>query len=237
VLPRPTQSRPARSARAWWACSGLSLSQGGAQGSPQVTQGWHPAVMLGHRPDVRAPAFGGALRGAKSRPITPDTLGARVVGVLGPSVVAVATQGVTPRVPRGGTQWACSAIDPMCAPRRGDVLCAVLRAAQSRPARAWSLRGGRSEWAQGERARPSGRALEGRCLSRPLPARVPGVCAGGVVRSGGASAHRAIGGGLQGLQALRTVWGPKVPWGLGFFFFYSAEWKKRKNLIHSTPFL
>ena len=212
----------------------------GSQGAPRGSGAPHGpprrSTTLTQMEPVRPPAFVGALRGAKSRPITPDTLGARVVGVLGPSVVAVATQGVTPRVPRGGTQWACSAIDPMCAPRRGDVLCAVLRAAQSRPARAWSLRGGRSEWAQGERARPSGRALEGRCLSRPLPARVPGVCAGGVVRSGGASAHRAIGGGLQGLQALRTVWGPKVPWGLGFFF-YSAEWKKEKNLIHSTPFL
>ena len=33
VLPRPTQSRPARSARAWWACSGL----------PLWPRGWYPA--------------------------------------------------------------------------------------------------------------------------------------------------------------------------------------------------
>ena len=29
VVPGPTQSRPARSARAWWACSGLSLGPRG----------------------------------------------------------------------------------------------------------------------------------------------------------------------------------------------------------------
>ena len=33
VLPRPAQSRPARSARAWWACSGLPLGP----------RGWYPA--------------------------------------------------------------------------------------------------------------------------------------------------------------------------------------------------
>ena len=33
VLPRPTQSRPARSARAWWACSGAPLGP----------RGWYPA--------------------------------------------------------------------------------------------------------------------------------------------------------------------------------------------------
>ena len=33
MLPRPTQSRPARSARAWWACSGL----------PLWPRGWYPA--------------------------------------------------------------------------------------------------------------------------------------------------------------------------------------------------
>ena len=33
---------------------------------------------------MRARARGGALRVAKTRPVTPDTLGARVVGVLGP---------------------------------------------------------------------------------------------------------------------------------------------------------
>ena len=46
---------------------------------------------------VHALTFGDALRGAESHPVTPSTLGARVVGVLGPPVVAVATQG-------GGTQ-------------------------------------------------------------------------------------------------------------------------------------
>ena len=78
----------ASSARTWWACWGHPSSRWPPKGSPQVTQGWHPVGMLGHRPDVRAPAFGGALRGAKSRPITPDTLGARVVAVLGTLVVA-----------------------------------------------------------------------------------------------------------------------------------------------------
>ena len=33
VVPRPTQSRPARSARAWWACSGAPLGP----------RGWYPA--------------------------------------------------------------------------------------------------------------------------------------------------------------------------------------------------
>ena len=42
---------------------------------------------------VRAPAFGGALRDAEIHPITPDPLGAHVVAVLGPPVVAVGAQG------------------------------------------------------------------------------------------------------------------------------------------------
>jgi hypothetical protein len=36
VLPRPAQSRPARSARAWWACSGLPLGPRGVVSSGQL---------------------------------------------------------------------------------------------------------------------------------------------------------------------------------------------------------
>jgi hypothetical protein len=54
---------------------------------------------------------------------------------------------------------------------------------------AWSSRGGRPDarvgpWGAPARARPARRALEGGALSCS-PARVPGMCAGGVVRSGG----------------------------------------------------
>ena len=45
---------------------------------------------------VRSLTRGGALRSANTHPVTPSTLGARVVGVLGPPVVAVAAQGVAP---------------------------------------------------------------------------------------------------------------------------------------------
>jgi hypothetical protein len=76
----------ASSARTWWACWGHPSSRWPPKGSPQVTQGWHPVGMLGHRPDVRAPTFGGALRGAETHPVTASTLGARVVAVLRPLV-------------------------------------------------------------------------------------------------------------------------------------------------------
>ena len=55
-----------------------------------------------HRPDVRAVTFGGALRAAKTHPITPDTLGARVVAVLEPLVTwwPSAVRPVTASVPQ-----------------------------------------------------------------------------------------------------------------------------------------
>ena len=59
-------------------------------------RGWHPAGALGHRPDVRALTRRDALRAARTHPITPDMLGARVVGVLGSLIVAVGSQGVAP---------------------------------------------------------------------------------------------------------------------------------------------
>jgi len=62
-------------------------------------EGWgHRGCVLrsaqGHRPDVHAPTFGGALRGAETRPIPPSTLG---VGARGGRAQAAhkvaATQG------------------------------------------------------------------------------------------------------------------------------------------------
>ena len=79
VVPRPAQSRPTCSACASLACSSLSSSR-------WPPRGWHPAGALGHRPDVRALTRRDALRAAKTHPIKPDMLGARVVGVLGPLV-------------------------------------------------------------------------------------------------------------------------------------------------------
>eukprot|EP00964_Phaeocystis_antarctica_P104282 scaffold69424_cov65-Phaeocystis_antarctica.AAC.2 len=79
--PAPAQSRPTRSVCASWACSGLSSSR-------WPPRAWHPAGALHHRPDVHAPARRDALR-AKTHPITPDMLGARVVGVRGSLIVAV----------------------------------------------------------------------------------------------------------------------------------------------------
>ena len=59
-------------------------------GPPVVAVGAQGGVVqrtcFGHRPDVRAPAFGGALRDAEIHPITPSTLGARVIGWRGGSV-------------------------------------------------------------------------------------------------------------------------------------------------------
>ena len=89
VVPRPAQSRPTRSACASLACSSLSSSR-------WPPRGWHPAGALGHRPDVRALTRRDALRAARTHPITPDMLGARVVGVLGSLIVAVGSQGVAP---------------------------------------------------------------------------------------------------------------------------------------------
>ena len=43
---------------------------------------------------VRALAFGDALRDAETHPVTPDTLGARVVAVLGPLVSRWPPRGV-----------------------------------------------------------------------------------------------------------------------------------------------
>ena len=48
---------------------------------------------FGHRPDVRAPAFGGALRAAKTHPITPSTLGAHVVARAWAARKSVAAKG------------------------------------------------------------------------------------------------------------------------------------------------
>ena len=85
----------------------------GSQGAPRGSGAPHGpprrSTTLTQTEPVRAPAFGGALRGAKSRPITPDTLGARVVAVLGTLVVAGGAQG-------GVAQRTYFAIDPMCTP-------------------------------------------------------------------------------------------------------------------------
>ena len=58
-------------------------------GPPVVAVAAQEVAHSGHtwdRPDVHAPAFGGALHASKTHPITLDTLGAHVVGVLGPLV-------------------------------------------------------------------------------------------------------------------------------------------------------
>ena len=77
---------------------------------------------------VRAPALRDALRDAEIHPITPDPLGARVVAVLGPPSSQWAPRGVS-------SSGHALAIDPMCAPRRLEVLYVLLRPTQSRPAR------------------------------------------------------------------------------------------------------
>ena len=66
-----------------------------------VTGGVYPAEVRAHRAInpmcmPRRFSFGGALRAARTHPITPDMLGARVVGVLGSLIVAVGSQGVAP---------------------------------------------------------------------------------------------------------------------------------------------
>ena len=62
---------------------------------PSLTQvRVYPPAQAEH---VRYPTWGdAALRGAETRPVTSDTLGVRVVGVLGSLVVAVTAQGVAP---------------------------------------------------------------------------------------------------------------------------------------------
>jgi len=77
---------------------------------------------------VRAPALRDALRDAKTHPVTPDTLGARVVAVHVPLVTLWPPRGVS-------SSGHALAIDPMCAPRRLEVLHVLLRPTQSRPTR------------------------------------------------------------------------------------------------------
>ena len=89
---------------------------------------------------VRAPTFGDALRATKTHPDTPDTLGVRVVTVLGPLVSRCRRQG-------GVVQRTYLAIDPMCVPLRSETLYVLLRPTQSRPvrsARTWWPCSGRS---------------------------------------------------------------------------------------------
>ena len=82
----PAPARRARRARkrAWagWAS--------GKVGFRRCVRGAGPAQME----PVRAPTRGGALRGADTRPVTPSTLGARVVAVLGPLVSRWPPRGV-----------------------------------------------------------------------------------------------------------------------------------------------
>ena len=54
---------------------------------------WRSATLTQMEP-VSAPTFGDALRAAKTHPITPDTLGVRVVTVLGPLVSRWPPRGV-----------------------------------------------------------------------------------------------------------------------------------------------
>ena len=133
VVLRPAQSRPTRSARAWLACSGHSSWR-------RPPRGWRSAAHTASSTQVACLASGGALLGAKTHPVTPRMLGARVVTVLGPPVVVVGARG-------GVVQRTYLAIDPMCVPRRGEVLYVLLRPTQSRPvrsARTWWPCSGRS---------------------------------------------------------------------------------------------
>jgi hypothetical protein len=58
--------------------------QGGSLGAAHFLP-WRSATLTQMEP-VRALAFGDALRDAETRPVTPSTLGARVVAVFGPLV-------------------------------------------------------------------------------------------------------------------------------------------------------
>ena len=76
VVLRPAQSRPTRPARTWLACSGHSSWR-------RPPRGWRSAAHTASSTQVACLASGGALLGAKTHPVTPRMLGARVVGVLG----------------------------------------------------------------------------------------------------------------------------------------------------------
>ena len=80
----PSHGQHARRARGGCAQAARKVvaTQGVAPGYPGVA----PSGNAGHRPDVRAPTFGGALRSAETHPVTASTLGARVVAVLRPLV-------------------------------------------------------------------------------------------------------------------------------------------------------
>ena len=75
----------------------------GAPGAPRRVpppRSTHPTAGLRHRPDVRYPTRRGAVRGAETHPVTPDTPGARG-GCAGASVVAVGSQGCILRSAHG----------------------------------------------------------------------------------------------------------------------------------------
>ena len=165
VTPRHTQSCSTRSARAWWLCSDLPSSQ-------WAPRGCRPANILGHRLDVRTPTFGDALRDAETHPVMLDRLGARVVAVLGPPSSQWAPRGVS-------SSGHALAIDPMCAPRRLEVLYVLLRPTQSRPARSartwwpcWGLPS--SQWA------PRGGVVQRTCFGHRPDVRAPAF--GGALR-------------------------------------------------------
>ena len=81
---------------------GLQGGQGGS-GAAHCPP-WRSATLT-QMEHVRTLAFGDALRATKTHPITPDTLGARVVAVLGPLV--------SRRPPRGGGIQRNAPIEPL----------------------------------------------------------------------------------------------------------------------------
>ena len=103
---RPAQSRPTRPARTWLACSGHSSWR-------RPPRGWRSAAHTASSTQVACLASGGALLGAKTHPVTPRMLGARVVGVLGrPAELG----------PRGGIQRTVRIHPVLWVPRPSGVL-------------------------------------------------------------------------------------------------------------------
>ena len=94
---RPAPARRAQRARA--------EAPRGPRGSGAAHGTTRRSATLAQMEHVRAPTFGDALRATKTHPATPDTLGARVVAVLGPLV--------SRRPPRGGGIQRNARIEPL----------------------------------------------------------------------------------------------------------------------------
>ena len=69
---------------------------------------WGAPLSLAQMEHVRAPTFGDALRATKTHPIMPDTLGVRVVTVLGPLVSRWPPRGVASSGTRESNRSLCA---------------------------------------------------------------------------------------------------------------------------------